>query len=173
MVDYVLGIAMYTRRGAVNPPPPKDSSASTPAVEDEKIAPTIKHELAMIKLQLEAERERGRLREETIEILKSDKDYLQRELTSKTELMRELVKSGIRSVEPSSSSAESSKSKVKRVFISDEESEVASTLAIDSLLSDSSLEDDSKKKKKKLKKRSPKLSGSPKPEPSRDERYAA
>lgn len=37
MVDYVLGIAMYTRRGAVNPPPPKDSSASTPAVEDEKI----------------------------------------------------------------------------------------------------------------------------------------
>lgn len=69
-------------------------------------APTIKHELAMIKLQLEAERERGRLREETIEMLKSDKDYLQRELTSKAELMRELVKSGNRLVEPSSSSGD-------------------------------------------------------------------
>ena len=55
---------------------------------------------------------------------------------------------------------------MKRVFISDEESEVASTLAIDSPLSDSSLEDDSKKKKR-LKKRSQKLSGSPKPETSR------
>ena len=70
------------------------------------VAPTIKHELAMIKLQLEAERERGRLREETIEMLKSDKDYLQRELTSKADLMRELVKSGNRSVEPLSSSGD-------------------------------------------------------------------
>ncbi|XP_059189946.1 coiled-coil domain-containing protein 106-like [Centropristis striata] len=64
--------------------------------------------------------------------------------------------------------AESSKmeKKMKRVFISDEESDIASVVATDSPLSDSSFEEDTKAKKK-LKKRSPKLGGSPKPEMSR------
>lgn len=69
-------------------------------------APTIKHELALTKLQLEAEKERGRLREQTIAILKSDKEYLQREMISKDEKMRELLKTGNRSMEPSSSSGD-------------------------------------------------------------------
>ena len=69
-------------------------------------APTIKHELALIKIQLEAEKERGRLREETIAMLKSDKDYLQQELTNKDDFLRELLKTGNRSMEPSSSSGD-------------------------------------------------------------------
>ncbi|KAG7463400.1 hypothetical protein MATL_G00176190 [Megalops atlanticus] len=63
--------------------------------------------------------------------------------------MWELLKTGSRSMDPPSSSRESSKirSEPKRIYISDEDSEAASTLGIDSPLSDSSLEDDSKKKK--------------------------
>lgn len=64
---------MHTRRGGVTgkPAPPKDNN--DPSQDEEKIAPTIKHELALTKIQLEAERERGRLREETIAMLKSDR----------------------------------------------------------------------------------------------------
>nr|XP_033487572.1 coiled-coil domain-containing protein 106-like [Epinephelus lanceolatus] len=161
---------MHTRRGAVNPAPPKEDDDNNPARDEEKNAPTVTHELALTKLQLEAEKERGRLREETIVMLKSDKNHLQKELTSKDEFPRELLKNGNRSMEPSSSSGDSSKvqSQFKRVLVFDDDSEVALTLAIDSPLSDSSLEDDSKKKKKKFKKkRSPKLAGSPISETSR------
>ena len=69
-------------------------------------APTIKHELALTKLQLEAEKERGKLREETIAILKSDKDYLQQEMARKDDFMRELLRTGNRSMETPSSSGD-------------------------------------------------------------------
>ena len=62
------------------------------------------HELALTKIQLEAEKERARLREETISTLKSDKQYLQDELARKDELVRDLVKT--RSVDPPSSSGD-------------------------------------------------------------------
>ena len=67
-------------------------------------APNVKHELAMTKLQLEAERNMARLREETISILKSDKEHLQQELSRKEELVKELVKN--RSLDPPSSSGD-------------------------------------------------------------------
>lgn len=54
----------------------------------------------------------------------------------------------------------------KRVLVSDEDSEVPSTLAIESPLSDSSVESDSKMKRK-FKKKSMKLDGRPKSMTSR------
>lgn len=42
----------------------------------------------MLKIKLEAEKEKGNLREETINILKADKEYLQNELAKKDVFIR-------------------------------------------------------------------------------------
>ncbi|XP_029921629.1 NLR family CARD domain-containing protein 3-like, partial [Myripristis murdjan] len=108
--------------------PSKHSDASSPGGDDAKVAPNVIQELAMTKLQLEAEKERAKLREETISSLKSDKDYLQ-------QLMQEFMQK--RLVEPSSSGASSSSgesskmsARFKRVYVSDEDSDSLSCCAL-------------------------------------------
>ncbi|CAL8282564.1 unnamed protein product [Gadus morhua 'NCC'] len=46
-------------------------------------APTALHEIEMLKVKLETEREKVNLKEEMIDVLKKDKIYLQGELTKK------------------------------------------------------------------------------------------
>ncbi|XP_066530914.1 coiled-coil domain-containing protein 106-like [Hoplias malabaricus] len=55
--------------------------------------PNASHEIELLKLQLEAEKDKGNLREETIKILKQDKEHLQSQLSKKEEFIQELIRS--------------------------------------------------------------------------------
>ncbi|KAI7799902.1 putative coiled-coil domain-containing protein 106-like, partial [Triplophysa rosa] len=57
----------------------------------ENVAPTATHEMALLRHQLEAEKEKGALKDDTINLLKEDKAYLQSELARKDEFIRELI----------------------------------------------------------------------------------
>ena len=54
-------------------------------------APTAVHEVEMFKKLLEAEKQKVGLQQETIEILKMDKAFLQGQLTKKEDLIQELM----------------------------------------------------------------------------------
>ncbi|XP_043088672.1 uncharacterized protein LOC122334846, partial [Puntigrus tetrazona] len=101
-----------------------DDSTST---KNDTPAPTYTHELATLKIQLQAEKEKGDLRDETIAILKTDKQFLQEELVKKDSCLKASKKS-------------------PRIAISSSEEVIDSDES--SSLSDSSLEEVKVKKRK-------------------------
>ncbi|RXN02312.1 transcription factor HIVEP3-like protein [Labeo rohita] len=104
-------------------------------------APTHTHEVATLKIQLQAEKEKGDLRDETIGILKNDKQFLQEELVKKDSFIRELIKKN----EERKPGRKASK-KSPRIAISSSEEVIDSDES--SSLSDSSLEEVKMKKRK-------------------------
>ncbi|XP_043091704.1 uncharacterized protein LOC122341994 [Puntigrus tetrazona] len=115
-----------------------DDSTST---KNDTPAPTYTHELATLKIQLQAEKEKGDLRDETIAILKTDKQFLQEELVKKDSFIRELIKKN----EEKKPGLKASK-KSPRIAISSSEEVIDSDES--SSLSDSSLEEVKVKKRK-------------------------
>lgn len=54
-------------------------------------APTAVHEVEMLKKLLEAEKQKVGLQQQSVEILKLDKAFLQEQLTKKEDLIQELM----------------------------------------------------------------------------------
>lgn len=69
----------------------RDTNIFLLSMYTENVAPTATHEMALLRQQLEAEKEKGALKDDTINLLKEDKAYLQSELARKDEFIRELV----------------------------------------------------------------------------------
>ncbi|KAL2102179.1 hypothetical protein ACEWY4_001347 [Coilia grayii] len=124
---------------------------SSPNREDPP-APTAVNEIAILKIKLEAEKEKGNLRDETISILKADKVYLQDELAKKDAFIR----SALTKMKPAK----------KPAFTVSTSEDTAREDAASSSLSDSSAEDTKVKGKHRPKKKRPMKSTESSEQPS-------